>query len=61
MSTQAITNRLRVLAIANNTKTQCPGSIAQSNPLVSTINCNIRFDNLLYKVIKKKCCLPDKV
>jgi len=58
MSAQTITNRLRVLAIANNTKTQYPGSIAQSSPFISTINSNKTFDKLRYNLFKKKCCFP---
>jgi hypothetical protein len=60
-SSQTITNRLRVLAIANNTKAQYPGNIAQTSPLISTINCNSKFDSLLYKISKKKCCIPSGI
>jgi hypothetical protein len=60
-SSQTITNRLRVLAIANNTKAQYPGNIAQTNPLISTINCNSNFGRLFYKTNKKKCCTPSEI
>ena len=58
MSAQTITNRLRILAIAENTKVQYPGNIIQSSPLISTINCNVGFDRLMYTVSRKKCCFP---
>ena len=58
MSAQTITNRLRVLAIANNTKAQYPGNISQSSPLISTINCNVGFRKLIYTANRKECCVP---
>jgi len=49
MSTQAYTNRLRILATANNTKVQQPRNIAvNNNSLYSTINCNPNFKTITY-------------
>ena len=61
MSTQAYINKLRILAIANNTKVQQPRNIAvNNNPIYSTIDCNPNFETLTYTPIitcsKAKVC-----
>ena len=58
MSIQAYTNRLRLLAVANNTKVQQPRNVAVNNsPLYSTINCKPNFKSILY-ILKKRSCDP---
>ena len=61
MSSQSYTNRLRILAIANNTKVQYTRGIAvNNNPIYSTINCSPNFNILPYVFNRscKKTCPP---
>jgi hypothetical protein len=62
MSTQAYTNRLRILAVANNTKVQEPRNIAvNNNSLYSTINCNPNYKTITYNPnirCRVKCPTP---
>jgi hypothetical protein len=52
MSTQAYTNKRRVLAEAGNRKVQYPGRKAINvNPIYATINCSANFQPLTYKDI----------
>ena len=58
MSTQAYTNRLRLLAIAGNTKVQQPRNIAvNNNSLYSTIGCTPNFKTISY-ILKRSCNAP---
>lgn len=55
MSTQAYTNKRRILAEASLRKVQYPGSIGLNNtPLYASINCNPDFNELTYSA--KTCC-----
>lgn len=55
MSTQAYTNKRRILAEASLRKTQYPGSIGLNNtPLYASINCSPDFNELAYSA--KTCC-----
>lgn len=52
MSTQAYTNKRRVLAEAGNRKVQYPGKVATNvNPIYATINCSANFQQLTYRDI----------
>lgn len=51
MSAQAYTNKRRVLAEASLLKVQYPVSVAFTNTLVPTINCNQNFQPIQYKDI----------
>ena len=48
MSAQSYTNKRRVLAEASALKVQYPVSVAFTNTLVPTINCNQTFQTLVY-------------
>jgi hypothetical protein len=55
MTAQAYTNRLRLLAVANNTKVQYTRGIAvNNNPIYSTIGCKPNFKSITY-VLKRSC------
>jgi len=51
MSSQAYTNRIRVLAEASVIKVQYPGRIATDNKLSAAINCSPNFTTITYPFI----------
>lgn len=51
MSSQAYTNRIRILAEASLTKTQYPANMISDNKLSATINCSPNFSILTYPYI----------
>ncbi len=52
MSSSWYTNKLRVLAEAENTKVQYPGRIENTNPLLPVKNCTPNFNTLNYVIVK---------
>lgn len=51
MSSQAYTNRIRILAEASAIKVQYPSSIASDNRLSATINCSPNFTTIIYPFV----------
>jgi hypothetical protein len=58
MSSQAYTNRVRILAEASLTKIQYPGRIAIDNRLSASVNCSRNFDPIVYTDICRRCIVP---
>jgi len=58
MSSQAYTNKCRILAEVANTKVQYPARMLSGNGLISTANCNPNFNTLTYTKICTKCIFP---
>jgi len=59
MSTQAYTNKRRIIAEASQRKTQYPGFIGlNNNPIYASINCRPDFSEITYSHIQRqKCCI----
>jgi len=51
MSSQAYTNKIRILAETSNTKVQYPTRMLSGNRLISTANCNANFTTITYQFI----------